>query len=423
MTALIHFDLDDDATLGGDEGGIFAETRAMAEAARLDAAGRPAAEALAPIAALDDASDAYRRFVSTSDTFIYPDKIWRFQPATPAVIRLALQRAQAEARARDDESELITLATLYAAHGFEDEGRRLIRRARLQRQAIGFWIEVGDFAAAERAIRARGDPPNPMALFNAAGAAIEAGDNAFATRVALEVLDTMVRGHADEVIVVYNRVALAGIAARTLMLAGQDERAARYAQDLASAYAPDDALYGAHMLYALTMLRESDNESAVCALARQAVAHAEIIGAREIAVELARCGDAEAARALATRHGVGDFWLGYYSGDPLDANDMPYTGGMLRAIEADAAAGRHARAAELLHILFVRQPYLAAYMINNLENPEIAEAWRTRGVFGALRARLVTQGRDPSAALSGDDLDAVFAAAFTLLTPPSLSMH
>lgn len=414
-TAMIQLGLED--LFGEDEHGIIADTRAMAEAARREAAGERPERVLAPLQRANDREQVYRWFVSTPETFIYPDTDWRYRARSPDVIRLALRRwAQAASRDRTRSA----VATMYAAHGLEAEGRALNARLAPEEVMSAFWIEVGDFAAAEQVTRTERDPANPVALLIVASYAAEAGDNATATRIALDVLDTWVREHSTEIIVVYDKVGLAQMAAGVLDAAGERARASQYANDLVAAHQPGDELYEAHVQYALAILRNAGDVDGVCRLARELAQHSDVVRPREVAVELAQCGDAGAARAIATRYAVEDFWLNYALGEPLNVNDAPYAGGMADAIETDAAAGNYTRAGEMLHILFVRNPAMAAGTINRLraDHPQLLEAWRNGGAFAALRARLLTQEGPADTNMRYRERDAVFAAAFTLVDAP-----
>lgn len=414
-TALIQLGLEDQ--FGEDEHGIIAETRAMAEAARREAAGERPERVLTPLQRLSERERAYRWFVSTPDTFAYPDKVWRYRARSPEVIRLALLRWAAAAS--DDRTRSV-VATMYAAHGFETEARALNARLAPEEVMSAFWIEVGDFAAAERVTLAERDPPNPVALLIVAAEAAEAGDNATATRIAVEVLNSWVREHSAEIVVVYDSVAIAQMAGSVLDAAGERARASQYANDLMALHQPGDELYEAHVQYALGILRSAGDVEGVCRLARELAQHSDVVRPREVVVELALCGDADAARVVAARYSVEDFWLAYALGEPLGLDDPPYVGGMIDAIEKDAARGDYARAGEMLHILFVRHPSLAASTINRLraDHPQLLATWRSGGAFAALRARLLAQEGTAEAQMRYRDRDAVFAAAFTLVDAP-----
>lgn len=426
MNVLIGAGLDDDALgLGEDEHGAFAQSRALGEAARREAAGLRAEAVLAPIAALpgDQQERAYRWFVSPGDSFIYPDRVWRFAATTRPVQRLALQRWAALA---DGESDWAAVAQAYAAHGYVREGRALLPRIERASRRTPFYLAARDFAGAERTLRADGDDPSPMSLFMLAAHAAEAGDRRRARRLGLELLDDWVRGRSAEFVIVHNRVALAEMAGAVLDAAGERARASAYAHALVQGLSPGDALYGSHALYALALLRAGGDEAGACALANALSARLDPASdvadalANAVTLELARCGAGDAARALAARAGVEDFWLGYYLGEPLDENELPYTGALMDAVESDAAAGRMARAGEVLHLLFVRQPNLAGAVLADVgaEHPELLAHWRAGGAFAALRARLMQAGRTPEDALNGDAREAVFTAALSLLDAP-----
>lgn len=420
MAALVRQGVAFDGDLASEES--FAIVRAAAEAWRREAAGESAEAVLAPIAALDEQYQqrGYRWYASPRDTFIYPDRTWRFAAAREDVVRLALARWGA--LIGDDDSDLAALAHAYASHGYVAEGRALVARIGRGRDRIYFYVAARDFAAAERALRADGDDANPLALLNLAAQAAKAGDRRRARRLALEVLDDWVRGVSAEVIVSYDRVVLAGMAGAVLREAGESARARQYA-DALMRVAPAEPLFASHAAYALTLKREAGDAAGACALARRLRDQdfADEAGVRRaIAVELARCGDHDAARAFAARHALRDFWLDFYLGAPLDERELPYAGGLMQAAEDEAAAGRSARAIEVLRVLFLGRPFLAASTLERIrsDSPAINAAWADGAAFAALRTRLSQRGRALDAPLDDQDRDAVLAAGLSLSDPP-----
>lgn len=422
MAALVRNTIEFDGDRASEES--FAIVRALAEASRREGADESAEAVLAPIALLEEGyrQSAYRRYVSPQDSFIYPDRVWRFVAHRDDVIRLGLDRWRA--MVGDDDSDLSALAYAYASHGFLAEGRVLAARIERGRYRISFYTAARDFAAAEQALRADQDDPNPLALLNLAAQAAEGGDRRRARRIAVEVLDNWVRGRSAEVIVVYNRVALAGFAAGVLRATNESARASRYA-DALMRVAPTDPLFASHAAYALELKREGGDADGACVLARRLSNPAEQVAddvglRRMVAVELARCGDHDAARVYSERHDVRDFWLDFYLGAPLDANALPYAGGLMQAVEDEASAGRTTRALEVLRVLFIGRPFLAASALERIRNDSVATfaAWADGAAFEALRERLTQRGRALDAPLNDEDRDAVLAAGLSLADLP-----
>lgn len=412
---------------------LLPRARAMAEAARREAAGAPLEDVLAPIAALsediEDRGDVYIDFAIQAEHFPWPQNAWRFRAASEPIRRLALRRAQGLLRS-DDESGWARLALAYAHAGLEGEARAAARRVERRELLISVWIALGDLSAAERALRAN-ENPHPIATLTIANAAIDTGDAARARRLALEVLDGWVRGRNNRIIITFNRVALADMAGAVLAANGDNERLRLYAAELMEGRTPSDALYGSHAEYAMTLLEAAGDDGGACTIARNLAAAIETPVAEDpeeerraralhASVALARCGEHDAARALAARYGVEDFWLTYHLGEPLDPNDPPYAGGLMNTIERDAETGRLPRANEALHVLFVRSPNLAAATLYDArqDRPELLAAWRSGGAFAALRARMLGPNRTLTDPLNDQDRDAIFAAALSLLDAP-----
>jgi len=435
MSAIVRFYLEDeDLGLGPDESGSFAVARAMAEAARRDAAGMRASRALAPIAALPslERRDAYRLFAFAPNSFLFPTDIWRFRASSDDAVRLALRRIEADSDEPSDGT-VQSLALAYAARGMEDEALAVLRRHNAENDATAFWYVTGDLDAAERSMRADGDV-HPMTLIHIAGAAIEAGDSERAVRLGRELLDEFVRGRTARIIVTHDPVSFAESGARILQAAGQAEQAREYAHALMEGQAPGGEQFGSHADYAITMLTTIGDLDGACTVARTLaaavdtpVANADLDAADEAraradtaALALARCGDATAARAIAARYGVEDFWLSFYLGDDFEALGPPDVGGLSRAMEADIAAGNSARAPTLMRILFAANPTYAASVMHGDEpwNAALLQGWRGSGAFPALRAALLQRNRTPSDALSRDDREYVFTAALMLAGEP-----
>jgi hypothetical protein len=431
MAAIIRLGLDDAGLrLGDDEARTFAQMRAVAEAGRRDALGLAAEQVLAPIAALPEGQfGLYVEFAAAPEAVRYLDRVWGARASSAEVARLALQRAEALAE-RDYDRSRVALA--YASRGMIDEGRAVVQRLGDENLSLSFWIEAEDFEAAEHALRAREDP-HPVAMMTLASAAAEAGDRERALRLARELLDTWVRGQSSEAAIRFNPIGLAEMAGGVFALSGDVAAARRYADELMQGQAQDGELFSAHAYYAMAILLAAGDEAGACAVARtladgagtavagmtaEGAARERAARAKAAATTLARCGETERANALAASYGVDDFWLDYYLGRPLDADDHPYAGGLMQAAQRDIAAGRRERAGEVLRVLFVAKPFLMPEMLAELGDPETTAAWRGGGAFAALRERLLRQGRSASTALHHDDRKYVFAAALSLSDAP-----
>lgn len=436
MTAILHFRLDDPSLgLGPDRYRTFAAVRALAEAVRLEAAGESPSRVLAPIARLprDEREDAYRLFAYGPGSFVLPLDVWRPRTTNEETIRMVLRTLELD-RSGLSRADIRSLASAYASHSMVDEGRSLLRRHNAEDDATAFWYTTGDFAAAERAMRADGDV-HPVTLIYVASAAAEAGDHARSARLAMELLDTFVRGHGSRLIVAHDPTKLAESAARILSASGQAEQARGYALALMDGQTPDGALFGSHAGYAIAILTAIGDFQGACSVARTLaagidtplsdgaagnVADEPAIRAREAAVALARCGDGDAARAIAARHGVQDFWLTFYLGDSFAGMAPPNVGGLGDTIENELAAGRNERASQLMQVLFESSPAYATGIMHGDEpwNAVLLQAWRNGGAFAALHEALLRENRIESEVLTDQDREYVFAAALMLADEP-----
>ena len=418
----------------------WAQARALIEAVRLEAAGASAEAVLAPIAALEPAlvEQTYILFGSGPGAFAGVLDLWRPRAAREDVVRLIAARLEAMFASDDPErirrDEIPRVAVIYAGHGMIDDGRALLQRWQAEGEALAFWTEIGDFAAADRALRRNGDP-HSLGLLALANAAVEAGDRATGTRLALELLETRIRGTNARIIIGEDKVALTRMAAAVLQDAGESERARTFALSLLQGVAPEHPMFGVDAEYALAVLETIGDHEIACDVADRLVsgADAEIVGeimlerdqeararARAAALAFARCGRLDDARGLAARYGIRDFWLAYLMGEPLDPHALPDIGALAQAIERDVTAERLDTASAMMGMMFERAGFFTAKLMQDwrVERPAVFSVWRDGGAFRALRSVLRRSGRDDDDTLSTEERGHVFAAALSLAPPP-----
>ena len=439
---------------GRDDRGVIQSGLALGETLRLDQSGAAPEAALAPIAALRALRESGPRSGEQAGYVLlaYSGGYWdeMLIDPSPPLVRLALTRIEEIARAdtRYDvayqrHAAIPILAEAYASNGLAAEGRALVQRWGAETDAFAFWVEINDFAAAERAVRAE-DRPHPYMLIEIARGAAETGDNARAIRLAGEVFSLVRTGRMRTALVLDSDKVFLIEVTQILIAAGRADIARGYARSLTRRARPSAHDFGDHLDAAADMLALAGDEAGACALGRRLAAsvHARLSPAvsaedrDEVAAQrggaaarrLFLCGLTEEAYALG-EYGPRDRFLIAHglNADMAElatlaaALDPPTgTAPIVHAINVDVEHGRADRAVQLAELLWAQSPggpvqavQLAASAMR-MGLPELMDRFRPR-LFEALHLKLAREGRAESASLDEYDREAVFAAALTLL--------
>lgn len=414
---LLGFDRGPDAlALGPDESGWFAVWRAVGETLRRSAGGATPIDALAPIAALggEHERDGYRLLTYRAD-----DWARRLPAPREATTRLALTRLEAAA----DEDDIPAIAMAYARNGLAADGRTLLRAWRAEDRVILFWLDVNDFAAAERAARAR-DVHLQERLSWVAWGALNAGERVRAVRLAREAF-AVTPGSGR-----INLTANISADVATIMARGGDARGVpRLARSLVRGVTPSDENYGTRIDDAIAMLRIAGAVDEACRLARTQAANVDAGAdadevawrAEEAAIRAAECGRLAESRALAVRAPGAAFAIAHALQAPTpdlvrlaasaDLSDLE------DAIRADMRGSVFDRARALLAVMAARDVYGAFELARREQasgRPELMTD--THGqAFAAMRARLVRDGRAVATPINDDDRMIILQASIALI--------